>query len=108
MATNAKVLVVDSDLNALSRIYLALVHRNYNAEASDTVAETRERMQRLKPAVLIIGEAAYLQLNERFKIPVIVLMENESSELVDDAELRIVEKSIPLDMLIQLIEELVV
>lgn len=53
MPKRAKVLVVDSDLHALSRIYLFLLHRDYKVEASDNADEIIPRVERFKPRLVI-------------------------------------------------------
>jgi hypothetical protein len=108
MAIRTKILVVDSDLDTLSRIYLALVHRNYKVEASDKTEEIAERMKRLKPALLILGKKEYLFFEDKLKTPCIVLWESEEPALLSiPGDVFVVKKPVSLELLIHKIEEMV-
>jgi len=108
MATRTKILVVDSDLDTLSRIYLALVHRNYKAEASDKEAEIPERIKRLKPSVVILGKKEYFTYKDKLKTPCIVLLDNDDTEVFSTPEdVIVLKKPVQLESLVQKIEELV-
>lgn len=109
MANRTRILVVDHDLDSLSRIYLALVHRNFKAEASDKAEEIAERMKRLKPAVLVLGEAEYKALKQELKIPAVVIVEKkDQSGIVAQEDLLLLEKPVPIEELIRTIERLVI
>jgi PleD family two-component response regulator len=54
MPKKARVLVVDSDLHTLSKIYLSLIHRNYKVEATDNAQEITARVDRFKPRLVIL------------------------------------------------------
>jgi DNA-binding response OmpR family regulator len=109
MANRTKILVVDSDLDSLSRIYLALVHRNYKAEASDQQQEIAERVKRLKPAVVILGSEEFRSLKQDLKMPAIVLMNKEEmKEFPGREDLVPLEKHVQIDALIRTIETLVI
>jgi DNA-binding response OmpR family regulator len=58
MPKKARVLVVDSDLHTLSKIYLALLHRDYKVEATDNAQEITARTERFKPRVVILRSSA--------------------------------------------------
>jgi hypothetical protein len=108
MATRTKILVVDSDLDTLSRIYLALVHRNYKTEASDKDEEIPERIKRLKPALVILGKKEYFIYRDKLKTPCIVLVNNDETETFSTPEdVIILKKPVQLEALYQKIEELV-
>jgi hypothetical protein len=108
MATRTKILVVDSDLTTLSRVYLALVHRNYKTEASDKVEEIAERIKRLKPALLILGKKEYFIYRDKLKTPCIVLIDNEETAVFSTPEdVILIKKPVQLENLVQKIEELV-
>ena len=107
MATRTKILVVDNDLDTLSRVYLALVHRNYKVEASDRKEEISERIKRLKPALLILGQNEYLFFQDKLKLPCIILLNLSEDEFHVPEDVIIMRKPIPLDQLIQKIEEIV-
>jgi len=72
-----KILVVDADLDSLSRIYLALVHRLFKTEACNNPEEIRERIKRFKPAVIVIGVTEYAMLSQKLRIPAIVFSEQD-------------------------------
>ena len=100
--------MVDSDLNTLSRVYLALVHRNYKAEASDKIDEIAERIKRLKPALLILGQKEYLFFHEKLKLPCIVLWGKDDIKSISVPEdVFIIRKPVQLEPLIHKIEEMV-
>jgi len=109
MSTKTKILVVDNDLATLSRIYLALVHRNYKVEASDKQEEIAERIKRFRPAILIIGAEEYLSQKGKIKIPCIVLAEKEKLEgITPDDEVFPMENPVPIDTLVRTIDDLVI
>ncbi|HJW18170.1 MAG TPA: response regulator [Flavisolibacter sp.] len=56
MFKRTRVLVVDSDLHNLSRIYLSLIHKGYKVEASEDGQEIIPRTERFKPSIIIIHE----------------------------------------------------
>ena len=101
--------MVDNDLATLSRIYLALVHRNYKVEASDKPEETIERIRRFKPSLLIIGSNEFKTLNTSFKIPCILLYDKGMKDgITGDDEIFPLENPVPIDTLVKLIDELVI
>lgn len=99
--------MVDSDLDTLSRVYLALVHRNYKVEASDKKEEIPERIKRLKPVLLILGQIEYLFFQDHLKIPCITLVDLSEDEFYVPEDVIIMRKPIALDQLIQKVEEIV-
>ena len=108
MASRTKVLVVVSDLAALSRIYLALVHRNYRAEATDKSEEIQERIKRLKPSVIILGMKEYLSLSQKLKVPAVLLVEQQQEVHSLPDEVIALQKPFDISALIRTIESLVV
>ena len=72
-----KILVVDDDLHSLSKIYLALIHRKFKAEACNKPEEIAARLKRFKPAVIILRAEEYLKINGKLKTPAIVMFEGE-------------------------------
>jgi DNA-binding response OmpR family regulator len=109
MATRTKVLVVDNDLDTLSKIYLALVHRNYKTEASDKVAEIAERIKRFKPSLLILGRNEYLSINNTLKIPAIVVGEKqELEEMTSESEVVFLPKPFSVEALVKAIQQLLI
>ena len=109
MTTRTRILVVDSDLDNLSKIYLGLIHRNYKAEASDNTEEIPERIKRMKPAVIIVGKKEYLFPLGKSRIPVILLVDKaETVCLKGEPDLILLEKPVSMDTLVHTIESLVV
>src|SRR5688572_3545240 len=109
MATRTKVLVVDNDLDTLSKIYLALVHRNYKTEASDKVAEIEERIKRFKPSLLILGRNEYLSINNTLKIPAIVVGEKEELEVMaSESDVVFLPKPFSVEALVKAIQKLLI
>ena len=108
MATRKKILVVDNDLDLLSRIYLGLLHRNYKVEATDKVSEVEERMKRLKPSLLILGKQDYLNEIGALKIPFIVLVDKDEMPVNHSkVELNLFEKPVSIEKLVRTLEELI-
>ena len=58
MSKKARILVVDSDLHTLSKIYLGLIHKNYKVEATDDANEIIPRTERFKPRLIILRTSA--------------------------------------------------
>ena len=109
MTTRTRILIIDTDLDNLSKIYLGLIHRNYKTEASDNTEEIPERVKRLKPAVIIIGKKEYLVQLQKFNIPVILILDQEEENSVQAAEeLIILHKPVSIDQLIQAIESVLI
>jgi DNA-binding response OmpR family regulator len=102
-----RILVVDRDLDSLTRIYLALIHRNYKTEASDKPEEMEERIKRLKPMLMIVGPDEYELIKDELKTPAIIVVANDFSETIhlNDGD-KVLRKPIHVDQLMQLIDEL--
>lgn len=58
MYKRARILVVDSDLHSLSKIYLSLIHKDYKVEATDDAQEIIARTERFRPRLLILNASA--------------------------------------------------
>jgi DNA-binding response OmpR family regulator len=102
-----KILVVDDDLHNLSKIYLALIHRNFKAEACNDPEEIAARLKRFKPSVIILGSEEYHKINKKLRIPAIVMSCNEAKENhlnYGDLPLR---KPVSADVLIKTVEQLI-
>jgi DNA-binding response OmpR family regulator len=109
MTKRTKILIVDSDLHTLSRIYLALVHRNYKAEASNKWEEVPERIKRLKPEIIILGKKEYLSLKQSLRIPGIVLLnEGDLVSLKVEEGFVVLKNPVHVDELIRAIEALII
>lgn len=108
MASRAKILVVDSDMDTLSRIYLALVHRHHKVEASDKAEEIPQRIKRLKPELIIFGKNEYLQFKDKLRIFGIVLLQKEEMQAIKlEDEFIAVEKPVHIDALMRAVEKLI-
>jgi hypothetical protein len=103
-----KILVADQDLDSLSRIYLALIHRGFKAEACNLADEIPERLKRFKPAVVILNVKEYETLKEKLKIFAIVLLEKENGNPVrlNDGDIPL-QKPVHADALIKAVETLI-
>lgn len=103
-----KVLVADQDLDHLTRIYLALLHRNFKTEACNSPEEIRDRLKRFRPSVLVVTSKEYDTLSEKLKIPAVVLTEKGETYLgtLNDGDV-LLSKPVHADLLIKTIESLV-
>ena len=82
MPKRIKVLIADSDLDALSKIYLSLIHKAYMVEATDNGDEITARIERFKPHIVILStstknitDEVHKKLKQK-KLPVILLVDN--------------------------------
>lgn len=102
-----KILVVDQDLDSLSRMYLALIHRKFKTEACNNFEEIPARLKRFKPAAIIINGADYNSISNKLRIPAIVLIEN--SDIGPDlnyGDLSL-KKPVQIDELLKAVERVV-
>lgn len=102
-----KILVIDHDLDVLSRIYLALIHRKFKTEACNNPEEIAARIKRFRPEVIILDLINYNAISSKLKIPAIVLFENggAGTELnYGDIPLK---KPVHVEELIKAVEKLV-
>ena len=67
MSKKVRILVVDSDLHTLSKIYLGLIHKDYKVEATDDANEIIPRTYRFKPRLLIVRTSARNLTPETYK-----------------------------------------
>ena len=108
MSSQTRILVVYHDLSVLSRIYLALVHRNYKAEASDKWMEIHERIKRFRPSVIILGKSEYLHVKDSLKIPGIVLVDGDETPPELPGDFLSLKQPVPIDNLLSAIASLVI
>jgi DNA-binding response OmpR family regulator len=102
-----KILVVDHDLDSLSRIYLALIHRKFKAEACNNSQEISARLKRFKPSVIILNSDDYDKFQNKLKIPAIVLVEKKNAGVaLNDWDIQI-KKPVQIDELIKAVEKLI-
>lgn len=102
-----KILVVDQDMDALSKMYLALIHRKFKTEACNNSEEIAARLKRFRPSVIILRFEDYNLISNKLKIPAIVLFENGDPVAglnYGDIPLR---KPVHVDELINTVEKLV-
>ena len=55
MANKVRVLVVDDELSSLSKMYINLLLKNYEVEATHRASEVLPRIKRFQPDVVIIS-----------------------------------------------------
>jgi DNA-binding response OmpR family regulator len=103
-----KILVVDPDLNSLSKIYLALIHRQFKVEACNNSEEFLDRMKRFKPSVVILNTREYNIHSKKLKIPAIVALDREAEPKpqLNDGDISLT-KPVPVDELIAAVEKLI-
>lgn len=102
-----KILVVDKDLDNLSRIYLALIHRKFKTEACNSPEEIPARIKRFKPAAIILNLSDYDSISDKLKIPAIVLFGNgDAGAALNYGDLSL-KKPVQIDELIKAIEMIV-
>jgi DNA-binding response OmpR family regulator len=109
MAIRTRVLVADTDLDALSKIYLSLLHRNYKAEICTNAEDLPQKIKKFKPSVLIIDCSMYLSLERKLKLPVIVLLESNEYAMIKEVEdIRLLRKPLQSVTLIGIVQQLTV
>lgn len=52
---NLRILIIDTDLFSLSKIYFGLIHLEHAVEACNNLQEVEERVKRFQPGVVILG-----------------------------------------------------
>ena len=97
MPKTTRILVVDSDLHTLSKIYLSLIHKNYKVEATDDAQEIIPRIDRFKPRMIILNTAAknltvevYAQLAQK-RIQALLIHDAETGLPVESNRWEIVK-----------------
>jgi hypothetical protein len=64
MAKRTRILVVGTDLHVLSKTYLALIHKDFTVEATDSIREIVPRLERFKPRLVVLHADANEYYNE--------------------------------------------
>ena len=100
-----RILVVDTDLDHLSRMYLALLHKKYKTEACNQPEEIKDRLKRFKPSLLILSANTYDSIKESLKIPAIVFNDSSTTIKLNDGD-SFFTKPVSLERLIKKIEEI--
>lgn len=52
---NLRILIIDTDLFSLSKVYFGLIHTEHAVEACNNLQEVAERVERFQPGVVILG-----------------------------------------------------
>lgn len=99
-----KILVMDTDIDNLSRIYLSLLHRKYKVEVTDKAQEILERIKRFKPALVILCEEDYHSVKTKLRTTTIVLTPKNSATQLNYGDLKL-EKPFSMHDLVKLVEE---
>lgn len=102
-----KILVVDHDLDSLSRMYLALIHRKFKTEACNNFEEIPARLKRFKPAAIILNGEDYNSISNKLRIPAIVLIENGNTGPVLNYGDLSLKKPVQIDELMKAVEKVV-
>ncbi|MFL5771843.1 MAG: hypothetical protein ACJ75F_01715 [Flavisolibacter sp.] len=108
MPSRIKVLVVVSDLAALSRVYLALLHKNYRTEATDKSEGITERIKRMKPSVIVLGMKEYQTIKNVLKIPAVLLVDPEEEINFLPGDIIPVQKPFTIQTLIRSVESRII
>jgi hypothetical protein len=108
MPSRIKVLVVVSDLAALSRVYLALLHKNYRTEATDKSEGITERIKRMKPSVIVLGMKEYQTIKNVLKIPAVLLVDPEEEINFLPGDIIQVQKPFTIQTLIRSVESRII
>jgi DNA-binding response OmpR family regulator len=102
-----KILVVDPDLDSLSKIYLALIHRRFKVEACNNPDEFSDRTKRFKPAIVILNSNDYRTHCKKLKQAAIVLIDKKDESVqLNDGDIPLT-KPVSVDDLIKSVERLI-
>gem|GEM_PF-3102460 len=73
-----RILVVDENIDSLKKLYIGLLQMQFDVEASDQVNEIIQRINRFKPAVLLMAQQfveeqpnLYKNIRDIYKIPIL-------------------------------------
>lgn len=101
-----KILVVGQDLDSLSKMYLALIHRNYKTEVCNNPDEVLQRLRRFRPELVIMDEGDYEVFRPRLKMTAIVLTENGEATTELNLGDVILTKPVSAEVLSKTVEQL--
>jgi CheY-like chemotaxis protein len=113
MFTRTRVLVVDSDLHNLSRIYLSLIHKGYKVEASEDGLEIIQRVERFKPSVIILHEHTKNLTPETWSFlehcrkNIILIKENEDAIPISSRKIQVMKMPADINYFDKKIKEIV-
>ncbi|HEU0064829.1 MAG TPA: hypothetical protein VFQ58_07350 [Flavisolibacter sp.] len=95
MPKKIKILIVDSDIDLLSRLYLTLLHKGYKVEATNEAEEIIARIDRFRPNLLVIND--FMDgltgeiLRDLYKRKIAVLLITDSDEFSSEHRFRKME-----------------
>jgi DNA-binding response OmpR family regulator len=102
MPRRIKILVADSDLDQLSKIYLRLLHKGYSVEGTDDALELLPVLQRFKPHLIILSATLpsmtaviYHEIRMK-KVPVLLLVKKGQTETYGLKKYELIEE--PFDI----------
>lgn len=98
-----KILVVDNDIDHLSRIYLSLLHRKYRVVVTDKTEEILPRIKKYKPVLIILNEVQYNIVKSKLRAITIVLTEKNSTTELNYGDLKL-EKPFSMHELVKLVK----
>ena len=99
--------MVDPDLDSLSKIYLALIHRKFKVEACNNPEEFSDRIKRFKPAIVILNSKEYSIRSKKLKLPAIVVVDKEHPAVqLNDGDFSLA-KPVSVDELIKAVEKFI-
>jgi DNA-binding response OmpR family regulator len=108
MAVKMRILLADDDLESLSKLYLKLLHKQIQTEATNTIEEVSLRAARFKPHIVFISQSLIgaeavqfcKKLRANFKtLPVLLI--NEGDE--DDPNIETMVKPLDVDSMMEFI-----
>lgn len=103
-----KILVVDSDLDSLSKIYLALIHRKFKVEACNNPQEFLDRLKRFKPSIVVLSLDEYSVHSKKLRPFAIVVANKDSRTQIELNQGDILlTKPVAVEELIKAVERLV-
>jgi len=79
----SRVLVIDEDIDSLKKLYIGLLQLQFDVEASDQVNEIIQRINRFKPAVVVMAQEfvdnepnLYKNIKQIYHLPIIRLVQS--------------------------------
>jgi CheY-like chemotaxis protein len=109
---NLRILIIDTDLFALSKTYFGLIHLEHVVEACNNLQEVKERVERFQPGLVLVGNTGngnfaslchYLKLQGVHLLLLGTRPEQDLGALPVDG---VLEKPVDLDLLRRTISEL--
>lgn len=110
-----RIMIVESDTDVLSIIYLALLHQDYVLEATADACEVKPRMERFKPDLVLISHnmpgadvnSLCAIIKNTLQIPVILLSNPYPALYVNHLKTDdVLEKPVNTDLMLSKISSL--